>query len=143
MSHVFILGAPQMTYANGHYVIYYSTVMAGSQDLHIGVSTAPHPEGPWTASKEPIVGEPGIWSIAPAVITDRKTGDAYLLYKDFYHNSPSHRGYGGIRAWKLDSDRTSVVGTATKLFGLSYSWEGGVVEGPYGFRHGRYYYIFY
>lgn len=69
------LWAPDAAYKNGTYYLYFP--LKDKQDIfRIGVASSKHPEGPFTAEKEPIKGS---FSIDPCVFKD-KDGSYYLYF---------------------------------------------------------------
>lgn len=75
--------APDLTFHNGKFYVYYSAVAAGGRMIEgphgIGVAWAHHPEGPYELSHEPLVVGPGFRNIDPMVFVD-DDGTRYLYW---------------------------------------------------------------
>ncbi len=130
------LWAPDITYFNGQYYLYYTapdTDLPGGGSA-IGVATAPTPTGPWTDSGGPVVEPhaapccPGSkrWVFDPEVI--EADGTRYIYYGSYF---------GGISVRELSDDGLrSLPATQTQIT-IANRYEGAnIVE-----RDG-YYYLF-
>jgi regulation of enolase protein 1 (concanavalin A-like superfamily) len=125
------LWAPDISYVNGHYRLYYvvtETAVTGElSDNAIGVATASSPEGPWTDSGDPVVdprragGGGFLWSFDPQQVVG-PNGAEYLYYGSFF---------GGIEVTRLTAGGTEATGTPTRVAidnryeGASVVWHDG------------------
>jgi arabinan endo-1,5-alpha-L-arabinosidase len=150
--------APDISYYNGLYYLYYAVSAFGKNTSAIGLATSPtlHTDDPaykWTDRGliiRSIAGKTNWNAIDPNVITDKK-GQPYLAFGSFW---------GGIKLVKLKKDRMSVGGSiddlptiATRLHnpstanppavdGNPVDAGGNAIEAPFIFRKGNYYYLF-
>ena len=134
--------APDVTYNNGTFVMYYTATEASTGDQCIGVATSALPIGPYTDNTtQPVVCDNGVdqsptiddgdWggSIDPDVFTDKSTGDSYLIWKsDGDHLGTSTPSV--IWSVPLATNLTGFTGTPTQLMRNSATWQSGIVEGP-------------
>jgi arabinan endo-1,5-alpha-L-arabinosidase len=117
--------APDATFYNNTYFLYYSFSTWGDANPGIGVATAKKPEGPFTdhgklfLSKEIGVDN----SIDPFFIENK--GKAYLIWGSFH----------GIYGVELTEDGLHVKGNKFQIGGNAY-------EGSFIYKKGRYYYYF-
>jgi beta-xylosidase len=129
--------APEMVSDHGRVLVYYVGRKHGGP-LCVAVATASRPEGPYT-DHGPIMCQPD-GSIDPSFVRDEH-GEPFLIWKE---DGNSQRKPTPIWAQPLTSDLLQVTGSKTQLLvNDPASWEGGVVEGPYIFRHGGRFYLFY
>ena len=119
------LWAPNVTYYNGKYLLYYAFSKWGDPDASIGVATADKPEGPFTdhgkliSSQEIHVRN----SIDPALVVE---GDKlYLFWGSF----------AGIFGIPLSPDGTKLAGDKVQI-------TSGEFEGSYIYKKDNYYYYF-
>jgi arabinan endo-1,5-alpha-L-arabinosidase len=117
--------APDISFYNGKYYLYYSMSIWGDPNPGIGVATSDSPAGPFTdhgklfTSEEIQVGN----SIDPMLYVDE--GTPYLFWGSF-------RGIYGI---ELSTDGFTTVGEKFQIAGISY-------EAPYIIKRDGYYYFF-
>jgi beta-xylosidase len=129
--------APEMVADHGRVLVYYVGRKRGGP-LCVAVATASQAEGPYT-DHGPIVCQPD-GSIDPSFVRDEH-GDPFLIWKE---DGNSERKPTPIWAQPLTSDLLQLTGSKTQLLvNDPASWEGGVVEGPYIFRHAGRFYLFY
>lgn len=129
------LWAPEMTYRNGKYYLYYvATDVADSvsgepgcgSDSAIGVATSVSPLGPWVDSGRPVVaprraggGCNFFWTYDPDVLVTSR-GEAVLYYGSYY---------GGIEARALSADGLSTDPATATAITIPNRYEGAnVVE---------------
>ena len=140
--------APEVTYDNGRFFLYYS--VGNEETMHIRVAVAGKPGGPFIDSGRQLTGEP--FAIDPHVFID-DDGRRFLFYAtDFYDHS--HVGTGTVRDWLVDS--YTLAGEPQPVSRARFDWQvydaqrtekGGVrwhtVEGPFVLKHkGKYYQMF-
>jgi xylan 1,4-beta-xylosidase len=129
--------APEMVSDQGRVLVYY---VARKRDgpLCVAVATAAHAEGPYT-DHGPLLCQPD-GSIDPSFVRDEH-GQPFLIWKE---DGNSENKLTPIWAQPLTSDLLHLTGDKTQLLvNDPESWEGGVVEGPYIFRHAGRFYLFY
>ncbi len=109
--------APEITFANGQYLLYYAasdtTVDGGSSA--IGVATSDSPIGPWTDAASPVV-EPasgGQWRYDPEVIDYQ--GKSYLYFGSYF---------GGIFARELSDDGLTSLPQSQQQIAIDNRYEG-------------------
>ncbi len=140
--------APEVTYDNGRFFLYYS--VGNEERMQIRVATATHPAGPFVDSGQRLTQEP--FAIDPHVFTN-EDGRRYLFYAaDFLDHS--HIGTGTVMDRLLDFD--TLARRPQPVTRACYDWhvydpqraeKGGVcwhtLEGPFVLTHkGRYYQMF-
>lgn len=149
--------APDISYYNGLYYLYYSASAFGKNTSVIGVATNTtlHPNGPaykWVDHGKVIQSVPGKtnWNaIDPNLITD-KDGTPYLVFGSFWD---------GLKLVKLNKDRLSVAEDINNIPTIATRRKqasedlpavdnnpvdagGNAIEGPFIYRHGKYFYLF-
>jgi arabinan endo-1,5-alpha-L-arabinosidase len=151
--------APDISYYNGLYYLYYAVSAFGKNTSCIGVATNTtlHTDDPaykWVDHGKVIQSVPGVtnWNaIDPNLITD-KDGTPYLDFGSFW---------GGLKIVRLTKDRLSVDEPIANLptiasrqkdlktkesmppvAGNPVDAGGNAIEGPFIFRKGRYFYLF-
>ncbi|MCC9135354.1 family 43 glycosylhydrolase [Pontibacter silvestris] len=129
--------APEITYDNGRYYIYYTAKKKGG-NLCVGVASANKPTGPYIDHGPLVCQELG--SIDGYQIRDEQ-GDLYLIWKE----DGNSRGLPTpIWGQRMNEERTALLGEKFELFRNDPgTWEGGLVEGAALVRRGDYYYAFY
>ncbi|MBA9078646.1 family 43 glycosylhydrolase [Rufibacter quisquiliarum] len=129
--------APEISYENGKYYIYYTAKKKGG-NLCVGVASATNPKGPYTDHGPLVCQEVG--SIDGFPIRDEK-GDLYLIWKE---DGNSRRLPTPLWGQRMNEERTGLTGEKFELFRNDPgTWEGGLVEGPALVRKNGYYYMFY
>jgi arabinan endo-1,5-alpha-L-arabinosidase len=149
--------APDISYYNGQYYLFYSVSAFGKNTSAIGLATNTtlHTNGPnykWVDHGRIIQSIPGKtnWNaIDPNLITD-KDGTPYLVFGSFWD---------GLKLVKLNKDRLSVaedisniptIATRRKqsseklaaVDGNPVDAGGNAIEAPFVFKHGKYFYLF-
>jgi len=149
--------APDISYYNGLYYLFYSVSAFGKNTSAIGVATNPtlhtgDPANKWTDHGKVIQSIPGKnnWNaIDPNLITDTN-GIPYLVFGSFWD---------GLKLVRLHKDRLSIaqntdsiptIATRRKMAsenmpavdGNPIDAGGNAIEGPFIYRHGKYFYLF-
>lgn len=150
--------APDISYYNGLYYLYYSVSAFGKNTSCIGVATNKtlNPENPsfqWLDHGKVIQSYPGItnWNaIDPNLITDKR-GNPYLAFGSFWD---------GLKLAKLTKDRLHIDGDTINLPTIASRKKdptsenppsvdnnpvdagGNAIEGPFIFKKDKYYYLF-
>ncbi len=150
--------APDISYYNGQYYLYYAVSAFGKNTSCIGLATnktldPDSKDYQWIDHGKIIQSHPGVdnWNaIDPNLITD-KDGKPYLAFGSFW---------GGLKIVKLSKDRLHVdepvtalptiasrQGTALKenlpsVDGNPVDAGGNAIEAPFIFRKGKYFYLF-
>jgi GH43 family beta-xylosidase len=140
--------APEVSYDNGRFYLYYS--LGDEATMQLRVAVAEHPAGPFIDSGRVLSEEP--FAIDAHVFVD-EDGTRHLFYATDYLQH-SHIGTGTAR--RLLADPLTPTGPAIAVTRARYDWQvydpqrvekGGVrwhtVEGPFVFKHkGQYYQMF-
>jgi len=150
--------APDISYWEGTYYLYYSVSAFGKNTSAIGVATnktlnSHSPTYKWVDHGKVIESYPGLtnWNaIDPNLITDNKN-NAYLAFGSFW---------GGLKLAKLTKDRLKVEGDTIHLPTIASRAKneetanppavdnnppdagGNAIEGPFIFKKNGYYYLF-
>lgn len=141
--------APDISYHNGRYYLYYSVSAFGKNTSAIGVATnktlnPASPDFKWTDQGKVIQSVPGrdMWNaIDPNFIID-ESNTPWLVFGSFWN---------GIKLVKLNTDLTAVaqpetwytVAARKRDFTLPDSVAGdAAIEAPFIFKKGKYYYLF-
>jgi arabinan endo-1,5-alpha-L-arabinosidase len=135
------LWAPDVSYFNGLYHVYYAASMTGPQLSVIGLATSPtlNPADPdylWTDQGEVLSSQPGgdFNAIDPNILVDTD-GSVWLTYGSYW---------GGIQQRRIDPETGKLSTTDTTRYDLAT--RPGVandpVEGASLVQHNGYYYLF-
>jgi arabinan endo-1,5-alpha-L-arabinosidase len=141
--------APDISYHNGQYYLYYSVSAFGKNTSCIGVATNKtlHPASPdfkWVDHGKVIQSVPGrdMWNaIDPNLIVD-ENNTPWLSFGSFWN---------GLKLVKLNSDLQSlaepqewftIASRPRKEFTADSSAGDGAIEGPFVIHKGKYYYLF-
>ncbi|MFW0718219.1 family 43 glycosylhydrolase [Pedobacter sp. N23S346] len=133
--------APDISFSNGRYYLYYSASTFGKNTSAIGVATNvtlnPTDSGyKWVDHGMVIqskVGKTNWNAIDPNFITD-KNGIPYLVFGSFWD---------GIKIIQLKASRLEVEGSTQNLETIaSRGDKANAIEAPYIFKKGNYYYLF-
>ncbi|MBL7112286.1 MAG: family 43 glycosylhydrolase [Bacteroidales bacterium] len=118
--------APEITFMNGKYILYYAFSLWGDENPAIGYAVADNPEGPFTDQGKLIDSQSMnvVNSIDPSIF--RIDGEIYLIWGSLG---------GGIHGIQLNDDGTAITGSKFRIAGTSF-------EAPYIFTRGQYYYLF-
>lgn len=151
--------APDISYHNGLYYLYYSVSAFGKNTSCIGVATNPtlNPVSPafkWTDHGKLIQSIPGKtnWNAIDPNLTEGKNATPYLTFGSFW---------GGLKIVKLNKDRLSVAKYSDKLKTIATRVKddgsrfnppaiddnppdagGNAIEAPFIFKKDDYYYLF-
>jgi arabinan endo-1,5-alpha-L-arabinosidase len=128
------LWAPDISYHNGQFYLYYSASTFGSQHSAIFLATSPTgASGSWTNRGMVIDSGSGVNynAIDPNLIVDG-SGQWWLSFGSFW---------SGIKMIRLDSGSGMRSGSDRAVRSIA-SRGGGPIEAPYIYRHGGYYYLF-
>ena len=126
------LWAPEVSYFNGRYYLYYTAPETDAGGSAIGVATSDSPTGPWTDAGGPVVaprkdpnGDGFFWTFDPEVLETH--GKRYLYFGSYY---------GGVFVRELSKDGlTSLPDTETRIT-IANRYEGAQIV-----EHGGYYYL--
>ncbi|MDQ8180753.1 family 43 glycosylhydrolase [Pelagicoccus sp. SDUM812005] len=147
--------APDISYHDGRYILYYSVSTFGSNDSCIGMASnvtldASRPDFEWKDHGVVVRSEPGLqdWNaIDPNLIFD-ETGQPYLAFGSFW---------SGLKLMPLNEELARVeqgaepIAIASRRFELKSAGPGeapvvregnDAIEGPFIYRKGEYYYLF-
>lgn len=151
--------APDISYYNGQYYLYYSVSAFGKNTSAIGVATnktldPKSPDFKWIDHGKVIQSYPNVtnWNaIDPNVIADEK-GTPYMVFGSFWN---------GLQLTRLSKDRLSVMGDTINLQTIAsrkadpqqkenppavdnnpVDAGGNAIEAPFIFKKGKYYYLF-
>ena len=118
--------APDISFHEGTYYLYYATSLWGDPNPCIGLATAEHPEGPWQDLGHPVFCSEDIGvlnSIDPFVWYE--DGERTMVWGSFH----------GIYAVTLSEDGTEAVGELVPVADTLF-------EAPYIVKRDGYYYLF-
>jgi arabinan endo-1,5-alpha-L-arabinosidase len=111
--------APEITYFNNQYYLYYAAQFTDAGASAIGVATSDSPLGPWEDSGTWVV-EPapnGSWTFDPEVNVD-ENGVRWIFYGSYF---------GGIRARQLSADGTESIAATQIPITIDNRYEGAEV----------------
>ncbi|WP_329100444.1 family 43 glycosylhydrolase [Micromonospora sp. NBC_01699] len=131
------LWAPDISYRNGQFYLYYSASTFGSQRSAIFLATSPTgASGSWTDRGLVIESSTAVDynAIDPNLVVDAE-GQWWLSFGSFW---------SGLKLIRLDpaTGRRSTTDTAVRALATRPSNVGGAVEAPTIHRYGGYYYLF-
>ncbi len=131
--------APDISYFNDRYHLYYAVSTFGSNHSCIGLATTPtlHPEAAdygWTDHGAVIWSQPSDnWNaIDPNLVLDTD-GQPWLAFGSFW---------SGIKMRKIDPETGGLSSEDTQLYALAEREAPNAIEAPFIIRHGGYYYLF-
>jgi arabinan endo-1,5-alpha-L-arabinosidase len=136
------LWAPDVSFFNGLYHVYYTASTFGTQTSSIGLATAPTMAGPWTDSGGPVLQSTtgsAYNAIDPNILIDYGTGTTvqhvWLTYGSFY---------GGIYQRELNPLTGTLLATNTTNIHLAAqpAVTGNPIEGASLVQKNGYYYLF-
>lgn len=147
--------APDISYHNGRYVLYYSVSTFGSNDSCIGMASnvtldPASPDFEWKDHGVVVRSEPGLqdWNaIDPNLIFDEE-GQPYLAFGSFWSGLKLAPLNEELDRLQEDADFTGIASRRQALAvsdpGEAAILEDGndAIEGPYIFRKGDYFYLF-
>ena len=97
--------APEITFFNDRYYLYYAAQFTDAGPSAIGVATSESPLGPWDDKGEWVFEPDGRWTFDPEVNVD-ENGDRWLFFGSYF---------GGIRARQLTPDGLATAGGETPI----------------------------
>ncbi|MFI6486131.1 arabinan endo-1,5-alpha-L-arabinosidase [Streptomyces sp. NPDC050564] len=126
--------APDISYRDGRYWLYYAVSSWGTNHSAIGVATSPSGlPGTWTDHGKAFTsGTSDAWNAIDPAVT-RADGRLWMAFGSYWT---------GIRMVELDPRTGKAVEGATVHHLATRPDEPYAVEGPYVVKHGRYYYLF-
>jgi arabinan endo-1,5-alpha-L-arabinosidase len=136
------LWAPDISYFNGVYHVYYTASTFGTQTSSIGLATAPTMAGPWTDSGGPIlqsISGSAYNAIDPNILIDYGSGTTvqhiWLTYGSFY---------GGIYQREINPATGTLLATNTTNYQLASQTgvKGNPIEGASLVQKNGFYYLF-
>jgi arabinan endo-1,5-alpha-L-arabinosidase len=153
--------APDISFFNGQWYLYYPVSAFGKNTSVIGVATnktlnPSSPDYKWVDQGKVVQTYPGKtnWNaIDPNVIIDKKTGDPWLVYGSFWHGIQLVKlQKDGIRLANPDDSLTEHTVASRKAYqsGINpastedhpVSAGGNAIEAPFIFYKSKYYYLF-
>jgi arabinan endo-1,5-alpha-L-arabinosidase len=130
------LWAPDVSWRNGKFWLYYAASSFGSANSAIGLATSwTALPGQWKDSGAPVLTSeqcPGANAIDPAIVVD-DSGVPWMSFGSFY---------GGIYLIQLDKTTGQVAAGATCEHLANRIGNADAIEGSYIYHHGGYYYLF-
>jgi len=133
------LWAPDISYFDGSYHLYYAASTLGSNESLIALATnttlnTASPNYHWSDEGEVFSSDPAddYNAIDPA-LTNGKDGSKWLLFGSFW---------GGIKLLSLSSSTGKPISARPKIYSLAAAAAPDPEEGAYIARHGAYYYLF-
>lgn len=132
--------APDVTAARGEYRLYFTARLRRTQYQVIGVATSRHPQGPFVATRRPLVRMLELGgAIDPAVYTSA-CGTSYLYWKNDGNATGQHTQLWGA---ELTEDGLGLASAPVALLSASESWERNLVEAPQVIEEGGTYHLLY
>lgn len=136
--------APDISYFNGRYHLYYSVSSFGSRDSAIGLATTPtldagSPDYRWTDEGMVVRShqDSDDWNAIDPNLVIEDNDNVWLTWGSFW---------GGIKLRRLDPRTGKLSASDTTMHSLSSRPRtapvGGAVEAPFIVRHGEYWYLF-
>lgn len=147
--------APDISFVDGHYLLYYSVSSFGRNESRIGLATnktldRDSPDFEWVDRGIVVRSQPGLdnWNAIDPNLAHDKAGNPYLAYGSFW---------SGLKLAPLSPDRMSLADPGAEPIAIAsrnpakvrnpkegYPVEAGTgaIEGPYIYRRGDYYYLF-
>lgn len=133
--------APDISYHNGLYYLYYSVSAFGKNTSCIGVATnvtldPEHPDFEWKDYGKVIQSYPGKtnWNAIDPNIVEGADGIAYMSFGSFWD---------GLKLVQLTADRLQVAGDTIQLPTIaSRTMAPNPIEAPFIFKRNGYYYLF-
>jgi arabinan endo-1,5-alpha-L-arabinosidase len=130
------LWAPDVSFHNGQYYLYYSASTFGSTKSAIGLATSPTgARGTWTDSGSPVLTSatcPGSNAIDPGLLLD-SSGNWWLAFGSYSD---------GINMVRIDPTTAKPATSSSTCFSLARRLAGSAIEGSYVYPHGGFYYLF-
>jgi len=130
------LWAPDVSYHNGQYYMYYSASTFGSTNSAIGLATSPSgATGTWIDSGGPVLTSAtcsGYNAIDPGLLVD-SSGNWWLSFGSYSD---------GISMIQIDPTTAKRLASNTTCYSLAKRLVGTAIEGAYVYPHGGYYYLF-
>ena len=131
--------APDISYYNGRFQLYYAVSTMGSQRSCIGLATSKtldpsSPDYKWVDHGKVIESFPGKMdfnAIDPGFVLDQE-GQPWLVWGSFW---------GGIKLVRLNPDTGKSL-DAAQIHGLASRPQEHAIEAPFLIHHGDYYYLF-
>ncbi|WP_407542156.1 glycoside hydrolase family 43 protein (plasmid) [Deinococcus radiomollis] len=132
--------APDVTAASGEYRLYFTARLRRTQYQVIGVATSRSPQGPFTATKRPLVRMLELGgAIDPAVHTSER-GTSYLYWKNDGNAAGQQTWLWGA---ELTQDGLGLASAPVPLLSASETWEHNLVEAPQVIEEGGIYHLLY
>ncbi|MBK1441358.1 family 43 glycosylhydrolase [Parapedobacter sp. ISTM3] len=133
--------APDISYHNGQYYLYYSVSAFGKNTSSIGLATnvtldPTDSRFQWVDRGKVIQSYPGLtdWNAIDPNLVEDDSGGAYLAFGSFW---------GGLKIARLTNDRMDIAGDTLQLPTIaSRSTQANPIEAPFIFKKNGYYYLF-
>jgi len=141
--------APDISYHNGLYYLYYSVSAFGKNTSCIGLATNPtldvsSPDFKWTDHGKVVQSIPGrdMWNAIDPNLAVDENNTPWLVFGSFWN---------GIKLVKLDNDRKAIahpeewytLAARKRSFDIADTAAGdAAIEAPFIFKKGKYYYLF-
>jgi len=124
--------APDVHRFGDHYVLYFTSVVAGTSpaDECIGAARGPTPLGPFRAGSQPFICQfDRHGSIDPRTFTD-VDGTTYMIWKSDDNADVDGADPTNIYSQPLSADGLHLLGRPARIFGPDRAWQGRIVEAP-------------
>lgn len=133
--------APDISYHEGQYYLYYSVSAFGRNTSSIGVATnvtlnPSDPEFEWVDRGKVLQSVPGVtpWNAIDPNLVEDDQGRAYLVFGSFWE---------GLKIAKLSLDRTAIAEETVNLKTIaSRGTKENAIEAPFIFKKNGWYYLF-
>ncbi|NML66581.1 arabinan endo-1,5-alpha-L-arabinosidase [Hymenobacter sp. RP-2-7] len=141
--------APDISFADGQYSLFYSISTFGKNRSAIGLATnktldPQSPDFKWVDHGQVLASVPGrdLWNAIDPNLARDEHGTPWLAFGSFWNGiklvqlRPDLTGPAELQQWRTVAQRPRAATLADSLPG------GGAIEGPFIFRHAGYYYLF-
>lgn len=127
--------APDVSFSNGEYRVYYSVSTFGKNRSAIGLVTTPSLEKPVWTDKGPVIrsGESDDFNAIDPNIFEDAEGRQWLAFGSFW---------SGLKLVRLDPATGLRSGEDAKIHALARRASPGAIEAPFVIRRGEFYYLF-
>lgn len=142
--------APDITFHNGSWYLYYSVSAFGKNTSAIGLATnttlnPADPDYKWADHGEVIRSVPGrdMWNAIDPNLVRSKEGQPWLAFGSFWNGLKLVRLTDDLKSIAKDPEEWVTIASRPRDFGTADTLAGkGAIEAPFIFRKGDYYYLF-
>ena len=132
--------APEVSTVHGQYRLYFTARLKGTRTQVIGVAVSHQPQGPFVATKRPLIQMLEFGGAIDPAVLHAPDGREYVYWKND-GNAAGQPTYLWGAALSLDG--LTLAGTPVRLLAATESWEHGLVEAPQVVEHRGTYHLLY